>query len=216
MELGPAAGKQGGHLIFQGNLEDYLRSESSGISPYLSGKKLLPYKKPEQRRTVSEQTPTLTIRNANLHNLKDVTATIPLGVMVGIAGVSGSGKSTLISDTLVPLLKHYLNTEQDEELEEEDELLYKPSSAPHELGTLEGWQSIEKCVVVTQEPIGRFKMSMPITYVGIWDKIRMNAAKPAKPGPKTDYVQKEIFYTWNQMNILTMEWAIDPETETNK
>lgn len=172
VELGPSAGKHGGQLIFQGVMEDYLRSESSGISPYLSGKKQLPFKTPEQRRSVTDATPKLVIRHANLHNLKDVTAAIPLGVMVGVAGVSGSGKSTLISDTLVPLLKHLLNTEQEEDMEESDEPLDAPASALNEIGTLEGWQSIEKCVVVTQEPIGRFKMSMPMTYVGIWDKIR--------------------------------------------
>lgn len=172
VELGPFAGKHGGQLIFQGTLEDYLLSKTSGISPYLSGKKLLPHKKIEQRRNITKKTPKLLIRNANLHNLKDINAAIPLGVMVGVAGVSGSGKSTLISDTLVPLLRHYLNTEQEDDLEEENEIINKTSSALHEIGTLEGWQSIEKCVIVTQEPMGRFKMSMPITYVGIWDKIR--------------------------------------------
>ncbi|MBP1989378.1 excinuclease ABC subunit UvrA [Paenibacillus eucommiae] len=171
VELGPSAGKNGGQLIFQGAIDSYLLSETSGISPYLSGKKILPYKKVEQRRNITEHNPKLLIRNANLHNLKDVTAAIPLGVMVGVAGVSGSGKSTLISDTLVPLLRHYFDTEQ-EDFVETDELLDKPTSNLHEIGTLEGWQSLEKCVVVTQEPIGRSKMSMPITYVGIWDKIR--------------------------------------------
>ena len=52
----------------------------------------------------------LKIENAALHNLKNVTAEIPLGLMVGVAGVSGSGKSSLISDTLVPKLKEMLNT----------------------------------------------------------------------------------------------------------
>jgi len=180
VELGPSAGKQGGQLIFQGAMEDYLVSATSGISPYLLGKKLLPFKKPEQRRNITEHTPKLLIRNANLHNLKDVTVAIPLGVMVGVAGVSGSGKSTLISNSMVPLLKHYLDTEQEEDLDEVDEPLDNPSSALHEIGTLEGWQSIDKCVVVTQEPIGRFKMSMPITYVGIWDKIRNIFAEQQK------------------------------------
>lgn len=172
VELGPAAGKHGGQLIFQGSMKDYLRSESSGISPYLSGRKRLPFKTPDQRRNVTNATPNLVIRHANLHNLKDVTVAIPLGVLVGVAGVSGSGKSTLISDTLVPLLKHFLNSEQEEEPEETDEQLESHVSSLNGIGTLEGWQSIEKCVIVNQEPIGRFKMSMPMTYVGIWEKIR--------------------------------------------
>lgn len=171
VELGPYAGKHGGQLIFQGTLDRYLLSGDSGISPYLTGKKQLPYKHKEQRRLVSERSAKLVIRNANLHNLRNVTVEIPLGVMVGVAGVSGSGKSTLISDSLVPLLKHVLDTEE-EEPEEGDEAQDNPTSPLHEIGTIEGWQSVQKCVVVTQEPIGRFKMSMPITYVGIWDKIR--------------------------------------------
>lgn len=95
VELGPSAGKRGGQLLFQGTMEEYLISDRSGISAYLSGKKRMPYKTPEQRRKISEHHPKLQIKHANVHNLKDVTVAIPLGLMVGVAGVSGSGKILL-------------------------------------------------------------------------------------------------------------------------
>jgi excinuclease ABC subunit A len=107
------------------------------------------------------------MENVTTNNLKNIEAKIPLGLMVGIAGVSGSGKSSLISDTLVHLLKeHFSNSKGDNEEEEEfiqiDEIK----------GKLSGWENISDCIVITQSPIGRVKTSIPVSYIGIWDNIR--------------------------------------------
>ncbi|KRF20212.1 excinuclease ABC subunit UvrA [Paenibacillus sp. Soil787] len=170
IEMGPAAGKNGGEIIYFGSVERMTEDSRSVISPYLTGAKKYP---PKENRNNMTDTARFMIRNASLHNLKDITVEFPIGVMVGVCGVSGSGKSSLVSGTLVPLLKYYFDMGSDEiegetsEGEESD-----VAEAIQELGSLEGWEFIKKCVVVTQAPIGRSGMSTPVTYINIWDKLR--------------------------------------------
>ncbi|TMV43899.1 ATP-binding cassette domain-containing protein [Paenibacillus mesophilus] len=173
VELGPSAGKQGGEVLFQGTLENYLQSECSVLSPYIAGHAHVPSKSPDEYRPVTDSTKKLIVRNANLHNLKNLTAEIPLGVMVGVSGVSGSGKSTLIMDTLVPLLKRSMETvnyevDEDEEEAPSEDSIYEESDTAR----IEGAEYIQKCVLVSQKIIGRGKGSTPAAYIGIWDKVR--------------------------------------------
>jgi len=174
VELGPQAGRLGGEIIFQGKYSDFLQSENSLLRPYLSGDASLPSKEKNQFRPVTETSKKLTIKNASLYNLQDVTVEIPLGVMVGVTGPSGSGKSTLISGCLVPSLQRYFNVNpyEDEEREDNHEEIENEEPAPEKLGRIDGCEHIKKCVTVSQAPIGRSRMSTPITYVGLWDKIR--------------------------------------------
>lgn len=169
VELGPAAGVHGGIVLYQGPASRYAEAEQSVLAPYLYGRRTLPRKLDRGYRQVSADGPKLVIRNAGLHNLQQVTVEIPLGVMVGVAGKSGSGKSTLISGTLVPLLEHKLATMEDRETEEKTE---EEGPLSDSLGRLDGWESIAECVVVSQAPIGRNRMSTPITYIELWDKVR--------------------------------------------
>ena len=110
----------------------------------------------------------LTISGANLHNLQNVCARIPLGVMVGVAGVSGSGKSSLISDTLVPKLKELLKSKCVTDEEDAEKTVD---------AVLEGVGHIRHCYVIDQRPIGRSRTSCPATYTGIFDKVRNLFAK---------------------------------------
>ncbi len=93
--------------FFQGNFNKFfLQCNNSNTAPYLrydSNWEIKKSFKPIDSKRV------LKIENANLHNLRNVSVEIPLGLMVGIAGVSGSGKSSLIADTLVPKLKEIIN-----------------------------------------------------------------------------------------------------------
>jgi excinuclease ABC A subunit len=166
VDLGPEAGSFGGQRIFQGTYDKFMLCENSKTSPYLSGKKLIPI--PKKYRLNNTQK-FLTINNANLHNLQRVSAEIPLGLIVGIAGVSGSGKSSLIADTLVPKLKEILKAKfsQGDEPEEEEENAEENDSV-----VITGTEHINKCIVVDQKPIGRSRTSCPATYLGIFDKIR--------------------------------------------
>ncbi len=165
IDLGPDAGIYGGERIFQGSYADFLKCTTSRTAPYLVSKRECKqsYKPIDPRKQ-------LTIQNAHLHNLRNVTAEIPLGLMVGVAGVSGSGKSSLISDTLVPELKQLLKSKC---VVDEDALgEYSPTGAK-----LLGVEHIGKCVIIDQKPIGRTRTSCPATYTGVMDKIRTLYAK---------------------------------------
>lgn len=169
IDMGPKAGIFGGYKVFEGGCDQFLTCTDSKTAPYLSkqpGFKI----KTEYRKSDREKM--LTISGAKLHNLKNVTAEIPLGVMVGIAGVSGSGKSSLIADTLVPKLKEQLKAkcvmdEEDDDSQEE--------STERNINldvTLTGVNHIKHCYIIDQRPIGRSRTSCPATYVGIFDRVR--------------------------------------------
>ncbi|EGD49654.1 ABC transporter related protein [Ruminiclostridium papyrosolvens DSM 2782] len=168
IDLGPLAGINGGERIFQGSFKEFLDCNSSNTSPYLRDNGLLNIK--QIYRTVNSDK-TLKIENANIHNLHNVNVTIPLGLMVGVAGVSGSGKSSLISDTLVPKLKTLLNDKFVGSEDEESEEISEDNSA------ITGWEQIKKCLVIDQKPIGRSRTSCPATYTGVFDRIRTLFAK---------------------------------------
>lgn len=93
IELGPAAGSLGGHVTFTGTVAE-LKGSGVLTGKYLNAREQVRY----QRRKPSGY---LEIRNARLHNLKDLTVRIPTGVLVCVTGVAGSGKSTLINDLFI-------------------------------------------------------------------------------------------------------------------
>lgn len=167
VDIGPGAGEYGGQLIFQGSYEEFLSCKDSVTSCYLNGSGKM------QTRAQSREVDlnyALQLKNITIHNLQSVSATIPLGVMVGIAGVSGSGKSSLISDALVPILKKNLqNRFVDLSAEEEED-----SEEDSGLGNVDvqGIEKIEKCIIVDQKPIGRKSTSTPISYLGGLARIR--------------------------------------------
>ena len=106
--------------------------------------------------------------------------------MVGICGVSGSGKSSLIQDTLVPLLKPHFTREANKSKQIKTNDVEEEESSEGNLlersGILTGWENLDEVIVVNQRPIGRTRRSMPVSYIGIWDKIRNLFAK--QPGSK--------------------------------
>ena len=167
VDIGPGAGEYGGQLMFQGSYEQFLSCKDSVTSCYLNSSCQM------QTRAKSRKVDldyALKLENITIHNLQSVSAMIPLGVMVGIAGVSGSGKSSLISDALVPILKKNLqNRFVDLSAEEEED-----SEEDTGLGNVDaqGIEKIEKCIIVDQTPIGRKSTSTPISYLGGLERIR--------------------------------------------
>jgi excinuclease ABC subunit A len=179
IDIGPGAGINGGKLVFQGKLGELKINSNSYTGQFLSGKLSLPHKPNDLRKKIDDSTDFLTIKNAKTNNLKNIKVEIPLGMMVGIAGVSGSGKSSLILDTLVPLLQPFfkrgadktikINHENGEDENGEELLEYS--------GMVSGWENLDEVIVVSQKPISRVKTSTPASYIGIWDKIRDKFSK---------------------------------------
>ena len=180
IDIGAGAGVKGGEIVFQGSIEGIQKVEDSLTGQFLAGNIKLPEKPIEKRKIVNKNTKFLTIRNANTNNLKNITVKIPLGMMVGVAGLSGSGKSSLILDTLVPLITPYFKrgvnlpkkkTDNNNDDEENGDELLEYS------GLIEGWEYIDEVIVVNQKPISRVRTSTPCSFIGIWDKIRNLFAK---------------------------------------
>lgn len=169
IDIGPKASVEGGQIIYQGDLAGLLDCEKSLTAQYLSGKKTMPSR---MVHSIPDTVSYLTMRHAKTNNLKDITVSFPLGAMVGIAGVSGSGKSSLVSDTLLSLLKSSFhdNTSETEELDFDSD--DEPITALTVADKLEGIEYLSGYAEISQAPIGRNKNSTPVSYVGIWDKIR--------------------------------------------
>lgn len=167
VDIGPGAGEYGGQLMFQGSYEEFLSCKDSVTSRYLNGSCQM---RTSAKSRKADLNYALKLKNVTIHNLQSVSATIPLGVMVGIAGVSGSGKSSLISDALVPVLKKNLQNRfvdlsaEEEEDSEEDTGLWNVD--------VQGIEKIEKCIIADQKPIGRKSTSTPISYLGGLERIR--------------------------------------------
>ncbi|MFM2239736.1 MAG: excinuclease subunit [Pseudomonadota bacterium] len=99
----------------------------------------------------------LQVRGASGHNLQQVSASFPLGLMTCVTGVSGSGKSTLVNDTLYTAAARHIHRAHDE-------------PAPHD--EILGLEQIDKVINVDQSPIGRTPRSNPATYTGVFTPIR--------------------------------------------
>jgi excinuclease ABC subunit A len=150
IEIGPEAGEAGGYLV-SCDLPENLKTTSGPTMDYLfGGKKIIPKTK--------TRTPEIffTLENANTHNLKNVTVKFPLNVLCTLTGVSGSGKSSLVHDELVPHLKKFLD-------KQESHILYSGNAKDF----------IHSLIIIDQKPIGRSPKSIPVTYCGIFDLMRL-------------------------------------------
>jgi len=151
VDLGPGSGRAGGTLVYCGSPADRLDGAPSPTRDLLAG-----VHRPS-RPVLRAPAGWLRLRRAGIHNLDDLDADVPLGVLVGVCGVSGSGKSSLVRDTLVPLVEQHLAGD---------------ASLPERLGTLEVEGSVNAIALVDQSPLGRGSRSIPASYVGAWGAIR--------------------------------------------
>jgi excinuclease ABC subunit A len=162
IDLGPGAGTEGGRVVAQGTLAEIIKHGDSVTARCL--REAPSYPSRGTRRSVvpgkrgRDKTPALELKRANLHNLKNVSVSIPLGRFVCVTGVSGSGKSTLIRECLLPAIR---------------EKLKNPGREPSPGAFVAGGHELIRAVYeVDQLPIGRTPRSIPATYVGFMDEIR--------------------------------------------
>ncbi len=153
VDMGPGAGSLGGKIVAQGTPQALAKDPHSVTGPYLSGEKRLPI--PSARKAPSDAV--IRISGARAHNLRDVTAVIPLGLITAVTGVSGSGKSSLIVDTLLSAARARL---------------YGARSLVGPCDAIDGLDQIDKVISIDQAPIGRTPRSNPATYTGIFTHLR--------------------------------------------
>ncbi|WP_423200545.1 MULTISPECIES: excinuclease ABC subunit UvrA [unclassified Cupriavidus] len=190
IDIGPGAGKRGGKLVAQGGVKALAAAADSTTGQFLARPMVHPL---QARRAVAparagksaEPAAWLTVQGAHLHNLKDVTARLPLSRLVAITGVSGSGKSTLARDVLMTNLldavgRSVLSSPATRRARATAEKAGKPTATraldvEHDwygCRSITGWESIDRVLEVDQTPIGKTPRSCPATYIGVWDAIR--------------------------------------------
>ncbi|MBX2890846.1 MAG: excinuclease ABC subunit UvrA [Saprospiraceae bacterium] len=152
IDLGPGAGRHGGHIVDIGVPSDFLKKPTK-TSNYLAGRTHLDI--PEARRKGNGKW--LELEGASGHNLKNVTLRLPLGTFVCVTGVSGSGKSSLINETLYPILQQHF---------------YSSLKRPLTYQKITGLEHLDKVIEIDQSPIGRTPRSNPATYTNVFGDIR--------------------------------------------
>ncbi|RWF53745.1 MAG: excinuclease ABC subunit UvrA [Mesorhizobium sp.] len=154
VDIGPAAGIHGGHIIAQGTPQQIMASPASITGKYLSGE--LEVATPAVRREAKKNR-RLKIVGARGNNLKNVTAEIPLGTFTAVTGVSGGGKSTFLIETLFKAASRRIMGSREH---------------PAEHDRVEGLEFLDKVIDIDQSPIGRTPRSNPATYTGAFTPIR--------------------------------------------
>ena len=152
IDLGPGAGVHGGSVVFEGTVNQILKSRKSITGDYLKKKSLI-----TMTQKIRNPSGSLIVRGASENNLKNIDVEIPLGLFVSVTGVSGSGKSTLINDILLKTLENHF---------------YKQNIRSGRHGDVTGLENIDKVIAIDQSPIGRTPRSNPATYIGAFTPIR--------------------------------------------
>lgn len=155
LDIGPGAGVHGGKIVASGTPDEVMANPTSLTGQYLAGVQSISV--PSSRLPIDE-TRMIHLNGVTCNNLKNISVSIPLGLMTCITGVSGSGKSSLINDTLYPIAANKLNRAS----------LLTPGS----LKEINGLEFCDKVIDIDQSPIGRTPRSNPATYTGIFTPIR--------------------------------------------
>ncbi|MEK7061967.1 MAG: excinuclease ABC subunit UvrA [Patescibacteria group bacterium] len=154
IDIGPGAGFSGGKVVANLPVDKIKTTKTkSATIDYLLGRKKIEV--PKQRRKGNGKH--LSIWRATENNLKNLTIHLPLGLMVGVTGVSGSGKSTLINEVLYKALARKI-------------MRSRQVAGKHE--RIEGYEHLDKIIIIDQDPIGRTPRSNPATYTGVFTPIR--------------------------------------------
>ena len=152
IDLGPGAGRDGGRVVYEGDVKGLLKQKDSRTADYLTGRVRI-----ESPRRVKPGKEWLKVRGAAANNLKSVNVDIPLGCLVCVTGVSGSGKSSLVDEILRKHLKKVFHGAKEE---------------PGPFKSITGLDALDKVIEIDQSPIGRTPRSNPATYTEAFTPIR--------------------------------------------
>jgi excinuclease ABC subunit A len=153
IELGPMAGVSGGHVLFEGTPQEACESKKSRSGSFLNNSRTIE----KDYRTLKPQGNEILIKGARHNNLKNVTASIPTGLLTVVCGVSGSGKSTLINDILGNAASFQINHSKE---------------IPGLHDQIHGLEYFKRVIRVDQSPIGKSPRSNPATYTKLFDQLR--------------------------------------------
>jgi excinuclease ABC subunit A len=175
VDVGPAAGEYGGHIVYSGPPEGLAHTPESVTRKYLF----------EENTGISHSPRTpkswLQLKQVTRNNLHQLSVDFPIGVFTTVTGISGSGKSSLVSQALVELVLGKLG-QQHNSNEDDTDLLEQEATATLEGYIAGGMEHIRRLVLVDQQPIGRTPRSNLATYTGLFDHVRklFAATKQAK------------------------------------
>ncbi|VXB38458.1 ABC transporter [Arthrobacter sp. 9V] len=178
VDVGPDAGEGGGHILYSGPVAGLAAVQESVTRPFLFPEFAPSPHEPLRSDNASQQAKPrppkewLTLHNINRHNLRDVHAEFPLGVLTAVTGVSGSGKSTLVSHVLAEVVGAALHPETPES---GNQAAATPQT-PDAVGLVSGLHQLDRLVKVDQKPIGRTPRSNLATYTGLFDGVRKEFA----------------------------------------
>lgn len=158
IEIGPAAGSSGGHVMFDGSTRELLKQKENLTAQFLTGERGWTLREREPRMPRGH----ITLQGASGHNLQDVDVQFPLGLLCLVTGVSGSGKSSLVQDTLYGAIQQRKG----------DSVKGGDAAKPLPFRSIAGLSQIENCMMIDQSPISRSPRSCPATYVKAFDSIR--------------------------------------------
>ncbi len=153
IDFGPGSGDFGGEVTASGAPALVQKVEKSLTGRYLSGLAAIPV--PTNRREPGRDK--ITIKGARHHNLKNVDASFPVGLVTVVTGVSGSGKSSLVQDILWKAAA---------------KRFHRAKVTPGLHDKITGLDHVDKVISVDQDPIGSTPTSTPVTYSGAFDLIR--------------------------------------------
>ncbi|MBL7766443.1 MAG: excinuclease ABC subunit UvrA [Chitinophagaceae bacterium] len=202
IDVGPGAGKHGGMIVSEGKPATFLK-QNTPTANFLKGTQKIIV--PQERREGNGKY--LELKGASGNNLHQVNVKIPLGKLICITGVSGSGKSTLITETLYPILSHYV---------------YKSKTQALPYKSIKGLEHIDKVIEIDQSPIGRTPRSNPATYCNFFNDVRQLFAsipeakiRGYKPGRFSFNVKGGRCETCEGAGIKTIEMNFLPDVHVH-